>query len=124
LDPLALKFADSVCRIKTSTFVICNIWLNLLQHQNLQVRPSNLLPWSAANSTTPNISADRRWPNLVRGRCKLDCDLDVDDPASNQHDSNLATWLSTKHILIDLATKTFPCKRIENTSKKVNHAIW
>jgi hypothetical protein len=25
LDPLALKFADSVCRIKTFTFVICNI---------------------------------------------------------------------------------------------------
>jgi hypothetical protein len=44
---------------------------------------------------------------------------------SNRHDSNPATitpllrWLSTKHNLIDLATKAFPCKRIENTSKKI-----
>ena len=49
--------------------------------------------------------------------------------ASNQHDSDPATatpllrWLSTKHNLIDIGTKAFPCKRIENTSKKVKHAI-
>ena len=45
--------------------------------------------------------------------------------ASKQHDSDPATatpllrWLSTKHNLIDLATKAFPCKWIENTSKKM-----
>jgi hypothetical protein len=45
--------------------------------------------------------------------------------ASNQHDSDPATItpllhrLSTKHNLIDLSTKAFPCKRIENTSKKM-----
>jgi hypothetical protein len=45
--------------------------------------------------------------------------------ASNRHDSDPATvtpllcWLSTKHNLIDLATKAFPCKQIENTSKKM-----
>jgi hypothetical protein len=45
--------------------------------------------------------------------------------ALNQHDSDPTTitpllrWLSTKHNLIDLATKAFPCKRIENTSKKI-----
>jgi len=44
-------------------------------------------------------------------------ELDVGDPASNQHDSNPATvtpllrWLSTKRNLIDLAKKA--CKRIE-----------
>jgi hypothetical protein len=56
-------------------------------------------------------------------------ELNVDDPALNQHDSDAATatpllhWLSTKHNLIDLATKAFPCKQIENTSKKVKQAI-
>jgi hypothetical protein len=45
--------------------------------------------------------------------------------ALNRHDSDPATitpllcWLSTKHNLIYLATKAFPCKRIENTSKKI-----
>jgi hypothetical protein len=45
--------------------------------------------------------------------------------ASNRHDSNPTTvtpllcWLSTKHNLIDLATKAFPYKRIENTSRKI-----
>ena len=44
--------------------------------------------------------------------------------ASNQHDSDPATvipllrWLSTKYNLIDLATKAFPCKRIEHTRKR------
>ena len=54
-------------------------------------------------------------------------DLDVDDPASNQRDSNPATatpllrWLSTKHNLIDLAKKAFSCKRIEeHKQKRVN----
>ena len=51
-------------------------------------------------------------------------DLDVDDPASNQQDSNPATatpllcWLSTKHNLIDLAKKAFPVSESKNTSKK------
>ena len=51
-------------------------------------------------------------------------DLDVDDSASNQQDSNPATatpllrWLSTKHNLIDLANKTFPTSESKNTSKK------
>jgi hypothetical protein len=45
--------------------------------------------------------------------------------ASNRHDSDPATiapllrWLSTKQNLIDLATKAFPCNRIDNTSKKM-----
>jgi hypothetical protein len=45
--------------------------------------------------------------------------------ASNRHDLDPATvtpllhWLSTKHNLIDLSTKAFPYKRIENTSKKM-----
>jgi hypothetical protein len=45
--------------------------------------------------------------------------------ASNRHDSDpaivtpLLRWLSTKHNLIDIAMKPFPCKRIENTSKKI-----
>ena len=51
--------------------------------------------------------------------------LDVDDLASNQHDSIPATatpllrWLSTKHNLIDLAKKVFPASESKNTSKKV-----
>jgi hypothetical protein len=51
--------------------------------------------------------------------------LDVDDPASNQQDSNPATatpllrWLSTKHNLIDLAEKAFPASK----SKDTKHAI-
>ena len=50
--------------------------------------------------------------------------LNVDDPASNQQDSNLATvtpllrWLSTKHNLIDLAEKVFLASESKNTSKK------
>jgi hypothetical protein len=57
--------------------------------------------------------------NLIYG------ELDVGDPASNQHDSNPATvtpllyWLSTKHNLIDLAKKAFPASESKNTSKKV-----
>jgi len=57
---------------------------------------------------------------------KFDCgELDVYDPASNQHDSNPATitpllrWLSTKHNLIDLAKKAVPVSESKNTSKKV-----
>ena len=57
---------------------------------------------------------------------KFDCgELDVGDPASNQHDSNPATvtpllhWLSTKHNLIDLAKKAVPASESKNTSKKV-----
>jgi hypothetical protein len=44
---------------------------------------------------------------------------------SNRHNSDPATvtpllrWLSTKQNLIDLSTKAFPCKRIENTRKKM-----
>ena len=51
-------------------------------------------------------------------------ELDIDDSASNQHDSNPATatpllrWLSTKHNLIDLAKKAFPASESKNTSKK------
>ena len=51
-------------------------------------------------------------------------DLDVDDPASNQQDSNPATatpllrWLSTKQNLIDLAKKAFPASESKNTRKK------
>ena len=57
---------------------------------------------------------------------KFDCrELDVRDPASNQHDSNPATitpllrWLSTKHNLIDLAKKAVPASESKNTIKKV-----
>ena len=53
--------------------------------------------------------------------------LDVDDPASNQHDSNPATatprlrWLLIKHNLIDLSKKAFSCKRIEeHKQERVN----
>ena len=52
-------------------------------------------------------------------------DVNVDDPDSNQQDSNPATatplfrWLSTKHNLIDLAKKAFPASESKNTSKKV-----
>jgi hypothetical protein len=51
-------------------------------------------------------------------------DLNGDDPASDQQDSNSATatpllcWLSTKHNLIDLAKKAFPASESKNTSKK------
>jgi len=67
----------------------------------------------------------RTRPDLLRGRGKFDWwRLDVDDPASNQHDSNPATatpllcWLSTKHNLIDLAKKAFSTSESKNTSKK------
>jgi len=55
---------------------------------------------------------------------KFDCgELNVRDPASNQHDSNPVTpllrWLSTKHNLIDLAKKAVPASESKNTSKKV-----
>ena len=51
--------------------------------------------------------------------------LDVNDPASNQQDSNpaittpLLRWLSTKHNLIDLAEKAFPANESKDTSKKM-----
>ena len=64
-------------------------------------------------------------PDLLRGRVdSISGELDVNDPASNQHDSNPATatpllrWLSTKHNLIDLAKKAFPASESKNTSKK------
>ena len=54
-------------------------------------------------------------------------DVNVDDPDSNQQDSNPATatplfrWLSTKHNLIDLSKKAFSCKRIEeHKQERVN----
>ena len=52
-------------------------------------------------------------------------ELDVDDSASNQQDSNPATttpllcWLSTKHNLIDLAEKVFSANESKDTSKKI-----
>ena len=52
-------------------------------------------------------------------------ELDVDDPTSNQHDSNPTTatpllrWLSTMHNLIDFAEKAFAASESKNTSKKV-----
>ena len=52
-------------------------------------------------------------------------ELDIDDPASNQRDSNPTTatpllhWLSTKNNLIDLAKKAFPASESKNTRKKV-----
>ena len=61
---------------------------------------------------------------LLVGINSINGELDVDDPASNQQDSNPATatpllrWLSTKHNLIDLAKKAFPANELENTSKK------
>jgi hypothetical protein len=68
----------------------------------------------------------RTRPDLPRGRTSLiGGGLNVDDPASNQQDSNLATatsllrWLSTKHNLIDLAEKAFPASESKDTSKKV-----
>ena len=51
-------------------------------------------------------------------------DLDGDDPASNQQDSNpaiitpLLRWLSTKHNLIDLTKKAFTASESNDTSKK------
>ena len=67
----------------------------------------------------------RTRPDLPRGEvCSIGGDLDVDDPASNQQDSNLATatpllrWLSIKHNLIDLAKKAFPASESKNTNKK------
>ena len=51
--------------------------------------------------------------------------LDVDSPASNQHDSNPATtipllcWLSTKHNLIDFIEKAFPASEMKEISKKM-----
>ena len=71
----------------------------------------------------PNFS-EHRWCRLgpifreVKVR-SIDGGLDVDDLASNQHDSNPATatprlrWLLIKHNLIDLSKKAFSCKRIE-----------
>jgi len=56
---------------------------------------------------------------------KFNCgELDVHDPASNQHYLNPATvtpllrWLSTKHNLIDLAKKAVPASESKNTRKK------
>ena len=68
----------------------------------------------------------RTRPDLLRGRGKFDWwRLDVDDPASNQHDSNPGTatpllrWLSTKHNFIDLVEKVFPTSKLKDTSKKM-----
>ena len=68
----------------------------------------------------------RSSPDLFRevGINSISGELDVDDPASNQQDSNPATvtpllrWLSTKHNLIDLVEKAFPASESKNTSKK------
>jgi hypothetical protein len=56
---------------------------------------------------------------------KVNCeDLDIDDPASNRHDSNSATatpllcWLPTKHSLIDLTKKVFPASELRTRAKK------
>jgi len=77
----------------------------------------------------PNFS-EHRWCRLgpifreVKVR-SIDRGLDVDDPASNQYDSNPATatpllrWLPTKHNLIDLAEKTFSASESKDTSKKM-----
>ena len=52
-------------------------------------------------------------------------DVNVDNPDSNQQDSNPATatpllrWLSTKHNLIDLSEKAFPASESKDTSKKM-----
>ena len=66
------------------------------------------------------------WPYLPRGRINsIGGDLNVDDLASNQQDSNPATatpllhWSSTKHNLIDLAEKAFPASELKDTSKKM-----
>jgi hypothetical protein len=68
----------------------------------------------------------RTRPDLPRDRTSsIGGGLDVDNPASNQQDSNPATatpllrWLSTKHNLIDLAEKAFPASKSKDTSKKV-----
>jgi hypothetical protein len=68
----------------------------------------------------------RIWPDLPRGRTSsIGGGLDVDDPASNQQDSNPATatpllcWLSTKHNLIDLIEKAFSANESKNTGKNV-----
>jgi hypothetical protein len=48
---------------------------------------------------------------------------------SNQHDLDPATitpllhWLSTKHNLIDLATKAFPASESRTQARKDKHAI-
>ena len=77
----------------------------------------------------PNFS-EHRWCRLgpifreVKVR-SIDGGLDVDDLASNQHDSNPVTatpllrWLSTKHNFIDLAENAFFASESKNTSKKV-----
>jgi hypothetical protein len=57
--------------------------------------------------------------------CSIGGGLNIDDSASNQHDSNPATatpllyWLSTKHYLIDLTKKAFSASESKNTRKKV-----
>ena len=69
----------------------------------------------------------RSSPYLFRevGINSISGELDVDDPASNQQDSNPTTatpllhWLSTKHNLIDLAEKAFPTSESKDTSKKM-----
>ena len=84
------------------------------------------------NTSRATWNLDTTWWGLgpifreVRVR-SIGGDLDVDDPASNQQDSNLATitpllrWLSTKHNLIDLAKKTFPASEIEeHKQERVN----
>ena len=65
-------------------------------------------------------------PDLPRGKVhSIGGDLDVDDPASNQQDSNptistpLLHWLSTKHNLIDLAEKAFPASESKDISNKM-----
>ena len=91
-----------------------------------------------------NESKGKKHDNTSQATCNLDTtwwgvgsifrevgvnsiggELDVDDPTSNQHDSNSTTatpllrWLLTKHNLIDLAEKAFPASESKNTSKKV-----
>ena len=79
---------------------------------------------------TVNLNPNTTWCRLgpifreVKVR-SIDRGLDVDDPASNQYDSNPATatpllrWLSTKQNLIDLAEKTFPASESKDTGKKM-----
>ena len=77
------------------------------------------------------IPLDESLADLPRGRVNsIGGDLNIDDPGFKSDTiqipataTPLLRWLSTKHNLIDLTTKAFPCKRIENTSKKVEHAI-
>ena len=82
------------------------------------------------NTSRATWNLDTTWWGLgpifreVRVR-SIAGDLDVDDPASNQQDSNPATatpllhWLSTKHNLIDLDEKAFPASESKDTTKKM-----